>query len=79
MEPQNAYSVGRTGKQLAQLCQLLPVHQAVKYDLVTIRDMLGQKKMSRGQKTHVNDLEKMFIIHMFILGKSMDTYVKYCI
>lgn len=50
MELHNTYSVGRTRKQSAQLCQLLPIHQAVRDDLGII-DHQGPPKSLPGQKT----------------------------
>lgn len=61
VKPQNAHSVGRTGKQPAQLCQLLPVHQAVRCDFGVgdpqrPPERSAEQNMNRWEKTHVNDV-----------------------
>lgn len=77
MELHNTHSVRRrTGKKSAQLCPLLPVHWAVKYNSGGHRPPGTTKEIPRteecickGKRKYATDLREMVIIRMFIQGK----------
>lgn len=78
VELHNAYSV-RTGKQPAQLGQLLPLDQAVKYDFGSHRPPGTTKEiprteehMCKRERKYVTDLREIIIICMFVRGRISD-------
>lgn len=74
MEQHNAYSVGRNGKQPAQLCQLLPVHQVVRYDF-GVDHPQGPSKRSSGQK-NIPIKRREYMLR--ILGKLLSYICLFC-
>lgn len=75
MEPHSIHPVERTGKPPAPLCQLLSLHQAIKYDFGVTNNQ-GPPKRHPGQKNMCTKGRE----HMLMpSAKPMNMHVKYSI
>lgn len=74
MEVHNAYSVGRTVKEPAQFCQLLPVHQMVRNGF-GIGHLQGPLKRPSGQK-NISIKRKEYMV--VVSGKLLSYICLFC-